>query len=238
MLAGLVWPPQSPFGGGWVSRPGQLDPAGWTAVDFLDRPWCVSCGYPFAYDAGEVVCGACAARPLVLGLMRAAFVYNEASRKLVLDFKHGGRTETLPQFARWMARAGAEALEGADALVPVPLHPRRLLSRRYNQSSLLASALTRETGIPVEADALRRSRATTTQGGKSAKGRKRNVAGAFRVRERYTARITGKCLVLVDDVMTTGATLEACARVLLRAGARQVNAVALSRVVRPVNPLT
>lgn len=184
------------------------------------------------------MCGACAARPPLLTTMRSAFVYNDASRRLVLGFKHGGRTDALVQFARWMARAGAEALDGADALVPVPLHPRRLLSRRYNQSALLAAALGRQTGLPVDAASLRRARATSTQGGKSAKGRHRNVAGAFKVRTRYRDRITARRLVLVDDVMTTGATLQACARTLLRAGASQVNAVTLSRVVRPVNPLT
>jgi len=184
------------------------------------------------------MCAACAARPLSLGIVRAVFAYGDDSRRLVLDFKHGGRTDALIQFGRWMARSGADALEGVDVILPVPLHHRRLFSRRYNQSALLGQALARETGIRFDAGILKRSKATPTQGGRSARGRKCNVAGAFQIRPIAKASIKGKRLVLVDDVMTTGATLEACARTLLRAGAEKVNAVTLSRVVRPVDPLT
>lgn len=237
-VADLIWPPVSPLGGAPVADPGLLDAAHWEAVDFLDAPLCQTCGFPFAYDSGESVCGPCAARPLSLACIRAVFAYNDASRKLVLDFKHGGRTDVLRQFARWMARAGRDAVEAADLILPVPLHRSRLFSRRYNQSALLGLALARQLGIGFDAGILYRTRATPTQGGKSAKGRKRNVAGAFKVRKEARNRMTGLSLVLVDDVMTTGATLDACARALLRAGAAQVNAVALSRVVRPSNPLT
>jgi len=185
-----------------------------------------------------VICAACAARPLNLEIVRAVFAYSDDSRRLVLDFKHGGRTDALIQFGRWMARSGADALDGADVIVPVPLHRRRLFSRRYNQSALLGQALARETGLRFDAGILKRSKATPTQGGRSARGRKRNVAGAFQIRSAAKTTIKGKRFVLVDDVMTTGATLEACARTLLRAGAEKVNAVTLSRVVRPVDPLT
>jgi ComF family protein len=156
---------------------------------------------------------------------------------MVLSLKHAGRTDAVAAFGRWMARAGRDALDGADALIPVPLHPSRLRTRRFNQSLLLAKALSKVSGIPVDAHALARVRRTGTQGGLTAKGRARNVAGAFKVRDRAKARLKGQRLVVIDDVFTTGATLNACVRVLKRAGAENVNAITLARVVKPVDPL-
>lgn len=229
----------SPLTGAAVDAPGRLEADSWAGLHFLDAPWCALCGFPFPYPAGDgAVCGACAARQPRYDLARAAFVYDEASRALILGFKHGGRVDALAQFARWMARSGAEALDGADALVPVPLHPVRLFRRRFNQSALLAQALAKQTGLPVETDALRRARPTPSQAGLNARARRRNMAGAFTVREPAKPRVKDASLVLVDDVFTTGATLQACARALKRAGARRVAALTLARVVRPVNPLT
>lgn len=182
-------------------------------------------------------CAPCIANPPVVSRARAAFVYDEASRALALGLKHGGRTDGLAGFGRWMARAGREFLPEADLLIPVPLHPSRLLKRRFNQSLLLARAVSAVSGAPVEPHALARVKATPIQGGLGAEARARNVAGAFRVRERGKARIAGRTVVLIDDVHTTGATLDACARALRRAGAADVNALTLARVVKPVDPL-
>lgn len=237
-LADLVWPPLSPLSNEDVGAPGELTASDWSRVRFLDAPWCELCGTPFPYPAGEgAVCAPCAARAPVFSRARSAFVYDDQSRALVLQLKHAARTDGLKAFARWMARAGGPLLREADALVPVPLHPRRLRKRRFNQSLLLARALSRESGVAIEPHLLRRVRATPSQGGLSAKGRLRNVAGAFRVREAAGDRAAGRRLVLVDDVFTTGATLEACARALKRAGAADVTAITLSRVVKPVDPL-
>lgn len=237
-LADLVWPPLSPLSNADVNVPGELSPEDWSKVAFLDAPWCEACGIPFPYFVGEgAVCGACAARAPVFSKARSAFVYGDDSRALVLQLKHGGRTDALKAFGRWMARAGAEMLPGADALVPVPLHPRRLRQRRFNQSLLLDGALSRISGVPVEPHILVRTRATPSQGGLTAKGRTRNVAGAFRVRQSMKETVKGRRFVLVDDVYTTGATLEACTRALTRAGAEDVSAITLSRVVKPVDPL-
>lgn len=210
----------------------------WADVHFLDEPCCYACGFPFDFQSASSVesalldvCGRCAARPPSYDRARAAFVYNDASRALVLRFKHGGDTEGVAMFARQMQRAGRRQIEGADMLVPVPLHPRRLIKRRFNQSALLARALSKYTGLPVETDALLRHRHTPSQGGQSFVGRRRNVSGAFKVKD--AARIKGQTVLLVDDVMTTGATLEACAHTLKRAGAKQVDALVLSRVVKP-----
>lgn len=238
-MANMIWPPVSPITGQPVGARGQLEADSWAGIHFLAAPWCETCGLPFSFPVGTgAECAACIARSPRVHKARAALAYSDDSRRLVLDFKHGGRLDALDQMARWMMVAGTDALAGAQALVPVPLHPSRLFSRRYNQSALLAETLSRFTGIPFEAGWLARTRRTPTQAGQSGRGRRRNVEGAFRVTAKGQAAVAGKTLVLVDDVMTTGATFEACAAPLLRAGAMFVNAVAIARVVKPTDPTT
>jgi ComF family protein len=216
-----------------VSGPAGLCARCWPTLAWIDRPFCARCGLPFEFDARDALCGACLARPGRIAIARAALRYDAASRDLVLGFKQADRTFAAPTFARWMARAGAEALEGADMLAPVPLHWTRLVRRRFNQSALLARALARESGVPCLPDLLVRVRRTPVQGELGRAARRRNVARAFKLRGRHLVRVRGRTVVLVDDVHTTGATLEECARVLRRAGAAEVRAVALARVVRP-----
>lgn len=163
---------------------------------------------------------------------RAAFVYDDASRRPVLDLKRSGRRDGLASFAGWMAQAGSSLLDEADVIVPVPLHYVRLASRGFNQSAWLAGSLARRSGTPLCVDALKRTRRTPTQGGLSARARRRNVAGAFTVRPSRAGLMQGKRVLLVDDVLTTGATLSACTRALKRAGARHVDILVLARVVR------
>lgn len=165
---------------------------------------------------------------------RAALAYDEASRGLVLRFKHAERIEGAATFARWMAAAGRELLDGAELIVPVPLHRWRLLRRGYNQSALLADHLGRLSGVPWSASILHRRRATASQQGLGAAARRANVtAAAFAVPERRRAAIAGRRVVLVDDVFTTGSTLSACARVLREAGCARVDVLVLARVVKP-----
>jgi ComF family protein len=180
-----------------------------------------------------VKCGACLARPPAFARARAVFVYDAESRSILLDFKHGDRTDFAPALARWMARAGSELLADADLIAPVPLHPRRLWSRRFNQAALLALAIGRQTGVAVRPDLMRRRRNTPSQGRLSPAGRRRNVTGAFALAPGHRTRVMGKRVLLIDDVMTTGATAEACAKLLLRSGAQAVDLLALARVVRP-----
>lgn len=211
---------------------------GWADVQFLDDPCCAQCGFPFEYDLGEdILCARCSARPPGFKIARSAFRYDEASRSRVLRFKHGGRWEHLNMFTTHMARAGREIWPLADALIPVPLHPSRLIRRRYNQAAILAQGLSARTKLPVLTDILFRHRKTPSQGLLTSKGRFRNVQGAFSVPEPVRPRISGQNLVLIDDVYTTGATLEACTRMLKRAGANHIYAVTLARVVRG-QPLT
>jgi ComF family protein len=223
----LVFPPQAIDGGSALA--GGLSAAAWSRIQFLDGPVCDGCGTPFEYDIGSR-CAACLAKPRAFDAARAACLYDETSREPILKLKHADRLDLAPLFARWLSRAAAALIEEADAIAPVPLHPSRLLSRRYNQSAEIARPLSRLTGVPYLPDALVRRRATDSQGGKSGAGRKRNVAGAFEVPARRAAQVAGKRILLIDDVMTTGATAEGCARALKAAGALRVDVAVVARV--------
>lgn len=227
----IVLPPQSLLTGHVRDAGG--DGSIWSAVNFLDEPCCDICGFPFEFDQGpDILCGRCVVKKPAFDRARAAFQYDDVSRSMVLAFKHGGRTQGLATFAAHMRRAGRRFLPEADFLVPVPLHYSRRIKRRYNQSVLLGRALSRISAPEFNPDCLSRRRATPTQGGKTAAGRRRNVQGAFDIREGHEDKIAGAHIVLIDDVMTTGATLESCARTLKRAGARRVDALVLARVVK------
>ncbi|MBD3834604.1 ComF family protein [Brevundimonas bullata] len=210
-----------------------LSPDAWSRVVFLEAPVCDGCGAAFEYDGGDFAsdrCLACQVQPYAFARARAACIYDEASRGLILKFKHGDQQQFAPLFARWIARSGADVLAEADAVVPVPLHRSRLLARRFNQAAEIARPLARTAGLDYLPDALIRSAPTDSQGGKSARGRRLNVKSAFAVTEAGRRRIKGRRILLIDDVLTTGATAEACARVLLSAGARAVDLAVIARV--------
>ena len=210
-----------------------MTPRAWSRVAFLEDPVCDGCGAGFEMDGGPFAaarCAACLAQPYAFDRARAACVYDDASRGLILKFKHGDQQPFAPLFARWIARSAAPLLDQADAVVPVPLHRLRLLSRRFNQAAEIARPLARDAGLDYLPDALIRTTHTTTQGGKSARGRRLNVRKAFEVSEAGRRRIKGRRILLVDDVLTTGATAEACARALIEAGARAVDLAVVARV--------
>lgn len=228
-------PPRCLVCGTVVERQGGLCAGCWRRLTFIAPPYCACCGLPFAYRVeGTVLCAACMADPPPFGRARSVMVYDDGSRPLVLAFKHADRTHAARPFGAWLARAGADVLADAGLLVPVPLHRWRLLMRRYNQSALLAQAVGRECGVPVIPDLLVRRRRTRTQGGLDGPGRRRNVAGAFAVRAGARADLAGRRVVLVDDVLTTGATAGECARALLAGGAASVDLLTIARVVKAV----
>jgi ComF family protein len=211
-----------------------LCPACWSKLSFIGRPYCERLGIPFVYDPGPGILSMEAiADPPAYNRARAAVRFDEVSRALVHALKYGDRLDLAPLMGRWIGLAGRELLADADALVPVPLHWRRLWARRFNQSAQLAAAIAAETGVPVAQGALKRVKATAQQVGLSRAARATNVQGAFRVPDAGKARVTGRRLVLVDDVLTSGATLEACARALLRAGAANVDVLVFARVADP-----
>jgi ComF family protein len=234
--ADIVWPPRSLLSDRIVDRPGAIEAPLWAELTFLARPLCAICGFPFetAVEDGAL-CGACTADPPAFATARTALAYDEHARKLVLDLKRGGRRDGLKVFAGWMARAGADALAEADLIAPAPLHWTRLLERRFNQSAWLAEAISRTTGRPLAVDLLVRRRRRRSQEGLTASQRRRNVEGVYAVGPLAAGRVAGRIVVLIDDVFTTGATAEACAKALLRAKAAKVHVLTLARVVRPVD---
>jgi ComF family protein len=207
----------------------------WSNLSLIAPPYCVRLGIPFAYDPGpDVLSLEAIADPPAYGRARAVARYDEVARALIHALKYGDRLDLVPILGAWMAAAGKDLLAEADALVPVPLHWRRLWMRRFNQSAALAEAIARSTArssaLPV-VHALKRRRATAQQVGLSRAERAGNVQGAFKVPQDAKPEVIGRRLVLVDDVLTSGATAEACARALLRAGAQSVDVLVFARVV-------
>jgi len=204
----------------------------WSKLSLIEPPYCARLGIPFVYDPGPGLLSMEAiANPPAYQRARAAVRYDEVAKALVTGFKYGDRLDLAPMMGRWMARAGRELLAGADGLVPVPLHWRRLWARRFNQSAALANTISTIGGVPVLHGALVRVRATRQQVGLSQAQRAENVQGAFRVDPDGKAAIAGRRIVLIDDVLTSGATVDTCARALLRAGAAQVDVLVFARVV-------
>jgi ComF family protein len=222
-----------------VLEPHSLCATCWGSIAFLDGPACECCGYPFEIDPGPgTICTACLARPPAFVRARSVMRYDDGSKKLILALKRADRLDLAPAFGRWLDRSGRSLLAEADLIVPVPLHPRRLWQRRYNQSAILAQRLAKLTGKSAGPLLLRRIRETPSQGEMpSAKARRRNVRGAFRVPPEAAPTIRGKSILLIDDVFTTGATIDACARALKGAGAAKVLVLTLARVVRPTASL-
>jgi ComF family protein len=211
-----------------------LCPACWSKLSFITRPYCERLGIPFVYDPGPGILSMEAiAAPPAYHRARAAVRFDEISRALVHALKYGDRLDLAPMMGRWIANAGGELLAEADALVPVQLHWRRLWARRFNPSAMLAAAISKESGVPIATAALKRVRATAQQVGLSRTERAANIQGAFRVPEEGKAAVAGRRLVLVDDVLTSGATVEGCARALLRAGAANVDVLIFARVADP-----
>jgi len=206
----------------------------WSKLSLIEPPYCARLGIPFVYDPGPGLLSMEAiSNPPAYDRARAAVRYDDVASSLVHGFKYGDRLDLAPMMGRWMARAGRELLADADALIPVPLHWRRLWARRFNQSAALAGAISALCSVPVAHNGLKRLRATPQQVGLSKTERADNVQGVFRVPADQKAEIAGRRLVLIDDVLTSGATVDACARALLRAGAAHVDVLVFARVVAP-----
>jgi ComF family protein len=216
-----------------VDTPGQLCPVCFVATSFVTDPCCISCGQGFAHE-GEggrtMQCQECLRTPPAWHHARAALRYDAQAGRIILPFKHGGRVETAGALARHMVRAGAALLRDAELLVPVPLHRSRIRARGYNQSALLARAVARLADRAVGLDTLRRIRPTRSLQGQSASSRAAELVGAFTVRSGREAGIAGRRVLLIDDVLTSGATANGCAHALITAGAAQVNLLVAARV--------
>jgi ComF family protein len=227
-------PPRCPGCGAITSDDHSFCMPCWQSLTWLGEPCCVRCGLPFDYGvAGEASeCGACLAEPPRFERLRAAVAYGDVARKVALKLKYGGRPGVAETLARFMARhLPPEAARETLLLVPVPLHRWRIWKRGYNQAALIAAALARRSGIPLGVDLLVRTRSTPPLRGLNRRERAKMVAGAFAVPRDRRDRVAGRRVVLVDDVFTSGATGDACARALKRAGASEVQILCWARVI-------
>lgn len=232
-LLDLIAPPLCPLTQSRVVEADLLSADGWSRLAFIDDPVCARCGVPFEFNHGAgAECAGCIAEPPAFDAARAAVIYDAAAHDLIVAFKHNDRTDLAPLFAAWLVRAGGCWLSGDAVIAPAPLHWRRLFKRRYNQSALLAQRVAAASGAPAVLDALVRRRPTPAQQGLSADARRRNLQGAVIVSERRREAIAGRRVIVIDDVLTTGATLSACARALKQAGAHEVFGLVLARVAR------
>lgn len=227
----LLYPPVCAGCGMFVAGSGALCPTCWGSVRFIERPYCEVSGAPFDHDLGAgMVSPDVIANPPPYEKARAAVFYDGAARKLAHGLKYSDRADLAGMMAQWMMRAGRDVLDDSDVILCVPLHRRRMFSRRYNQSAELARAIARLTGKPFEAGGLRRVRATRQQVGLGLRARQDNVRGAFAVPVARNPGIAGRRVLLIDDVLTTGSTVEAATRALLRAGAERVSVLTFARV--------
>jgi ComF family protein len=233
-LLDLVFPPSCLSCRRAVAEHGGLCPTCWSEIAFIERPFCDRLGSPFDQDLGPagLISLEAAANPPAFARARAVARYDsDKARALAHRLKYSDRLELAEPLGRWMARAGADLLSQADVLVPTPLHRLRLAARRFNQSAALAAVISRESAVPAEMLALERVKATAPQVGLTRAQRAANLQGAFRVREDMAIAVAGKNVVLVDDVLTTGATANAATRALLRAGAERVDVLVFARAV-------
>lgn len=230
--ARLLFPPICSGCRRMVSSPGTLCSHCWPKLRFIERPWCEVLGTPFSYEMGDGILSADAlANPPPFARARSAVAYSGVARQMVHNLKFADRTELAPWMARWMMRTGSELVADADVIVPVPLHRRRFLWRRFNQSAELARAVGLLSGKPFAPQALVRIRATRSQVGLGAREREDNVRGAFRVPAGEEIVIRGRRVLLVDDVFTTGVTVSAATKALKRAGASAVDVLTFARVL-------
>lgn len=231
-VLGLALPPTCISCGRVTGEAGGLCGTCWGTMTFISRPYCERTGTPFAFDpGGPLISPEAQADPPAFDRARAAVTFDGGARALVHNLKYADRLDLAAPMARLMVQAGRELLADADMLVPVPLHPYRLWRRRFNQAALLARHIARASAVPARADLLVRKRGTPSQTTLSRAERRANVADAFAVSRNAQNSIAGAKLLIVDDVFTTGATLDACARILRRAGAARVDALTFARVV-------
>jgi ComF family protein len=228
----FLFPPACPGCGRMLARHSALCPACWRDIAFIERPYCEVLGVPFSHDLGAGILSAEAiANPPDFDRLRSVCAFNGTARNLVHALKYRDRTELAPMLALWMARAGSEILGDCDAIVPVPLHSFRLMSRKFNQAAELALPLSRLVEKPMLATTIRRKRNTKHQVGLGRTGRDENVRGAFEVTPRGKTELFGKKIVVVDDVYTTGATVSAVARAARRAGASEIAVLTFARAL-------
>lgn len=232
----IILPPRCVVTGDIVDAPGMISSSAWAKIDFITNPFCSACGIPFEFSDAEEgdhgKCMECLKTPQPFETARSAVIYNDVSRDLILAFKHGDQTYMVKNFVPWLRRIGQTILEQTDVIIPVPLHYTRLISRRYNQAALIAAELSKQTNISHRPAAIKRVRATQSQGHLKTEERAKNVRNAFQICPKHAEKLQNKSVTLIDDVYTTGATLKECCKVLNAVGVSKVNILTLARVLK------
>ena len=232
----LILPPRCVVTGEIVDGIGTISGQIWQDISFIDKPNCAICGLPFDFyldtDENTSICGSCIEKKPLFDKARSAIIYDDNTKSIILAFKYGDRLNLKTSFSNWIIRIGKEVLLDSDIIVPVPLHRRRLWQRRYNQSAILSAEIAKNfSDIEHIPQLLKRTRQTTPQKGLSKKERHLNIAGSIAVKEKYLDKITGKNICIIDDVYTSGATINECAKILKKAGAKNVYALTIARVI-------
>ncbi len=231
-LLNFFLPPVCPLCRTLVSQNKTVCAPCWSQIHFISTPYCPQCAKPFDFGSAtnDLKCGKCLAKSPAFSATRAVFKYDDFSRKFILSFKHHNAIHFGPLLAQWMHTHSQDILRDADFLIPVPLHWTRLLKRGYNQAAILSKEISKLSKVPTKLKVLNRIKRTPTQGSLTPKQRQDNVRGAFHVPASACPKIQGKTLVLIDDVITTGATLDACAKTLIKAGAKEIRVISAARV--------
>lgn len=231
--ADFILPPLCPATGEIVDTLGMVDPAFWQKLNFIHDPKCTKCGHPFSFKASHLQCAYCMETPPKYNQSISALAYDDESKNIILRFKHGDQTHAVKAFTPWLKQIGTELLDKADIVIPVPLHKNRLIKRRYNQADLIAKDLVRSyPHITYLADGLIRTKNTKSQGHKKALDRKSNVAKAFKINPKHQSMLENKNILIIDDVYTTGATLNECAKTLYNGKAKEVNCLTIAKVIK------
>ena len=230
-ILNLLCPPTCPICQKTVEEAHCLCPECYQKLNFITEPCCQICGRPFEYKGlNDLICGSCLKEKPPFEMARSVLDYDDFSKQLILAYKHGDRTELTPLLVKFLLQADKDIFQDVDAIMPVPLHWTRFLKRRYNQAGLLGNALGKKKNIPFLANGLKRIHPTKSQGKKGRKQRAENIKNAFIV--PTPDKIKGKNILLIDDVLTTGATVQECCKILKKAGANKVKVLTLYRVIR------
>ncbi len=230
-ILNILCPPLCPICQTEIDEAHGLCPKCYQKLRFITEPCCQICGRPFEYKGlGKPICAKCMKKKPSYDMARSVLEYDDFSKKLILLFKHADKTELTPLFTKFLKQVDSKLFKNTDMIIPVPLHWTRRVKRQYNQSALLAKSLGKELKIPFNPTILKRIRHTVSQGHLTHKQRQKNVHNAFQVKHSYL--IKGKTILVIDDVMTTGSTLNECAKILKKSGVKSVKVLTMHRVLR------
>ena len=235
-LLNFILPPQCFTCGAVVEKRSQLCSDCWKKLNFISKPLCACCGYPFAYGVSEeALCGFCIHKQPPYDIARATFAYDEGSKPLILKFKHGDALHGVDLLVEWLDRTGYDIYSKLEnpIVIPIPLHWTRLFKRMYNQSALLGQKLAQKRGLEYRPHLLLRPKKTPSLGSFSRDERKKILSGAFALHSEMKSILKDRDILLIDDVHTTGATIKAAARALKKGGAQKIGVLTLARVINP-----